>query len=176
MKVLRPVLIYLAVFSVLFLIAILFISNIPSEESKENIVKEQTLKKNQENGDKVDEEILSAEDTINAFVAVIYDYDTSERAFYEGAEEYMTELAFSKLVPLQAEEESQESIHMTSILDETKHYYHVISDEQIEVLSEIWYRVSGTGNFRIRQILKLRLILEDRWLIQECSVLDTLEE
>lgn len=176
MKVFKPILIFIAVFSVLFLITILFVSNMSSGESKENIVNEQTLKENQETSDNVEDEMLSVEETVNAFVAVIYDYDTSERAFYEGAEEYMTELAFRKLVPLQTEEESQEPIHMISTLDETKHYYREITKEQIEVLSEIWYRVSGTGNFRIRQILKLRLTLEDRWLIQECSVLDTLEE
>ena len=176
MKVLKPILIFYAVFSLLFLVAILFVLKTPSEENKGMTVEEQTERQEKATVDNSTEKIRTVEETVNAFVAVIYDYDTSERAFYEGAEDYMTEAAYEKLVPFQASEEPQEPIHMVSILDEARHYYHNISDEQVEVLSEIWYRVSGSGEFRIRQILKLRLIFDECWLIQECNILDTLEE
>lgn len=176
MKFAKPFLIFLLVFFILFLIAIIIISGIPPGQSENAIGETHTLKEFKKDEEDEMDAVLPVEEIVNAFIAVIYDYDTSERAFYEGADKYMTESAYLKLVPLQNEDEPTDIPHMISVLDEVKHYYRHINDEQVEVLSEVWYRVTGTGEYRIRAILKLKLILEDQWLIQECSVLDTLEE
>ena len=40
----------------------------------------------------------------------------------------------------------------------------------------VWYRLSGSGNFGIRQIVELSLAQEDGWKIDRCTVLDTMEQ
>lgn len=182
MKFAKPILIFIAVFFALFLIAIMIFTGLSSEQGRDIVEETHVLQESEEDSESNDEkteakeEILTVEETVNAFVAIIYDYDTSERAFYEGAEEYMTESAYAKLIPMQENEEPIDALHMISVLDEAKHYYREVAEEQVEVLSEVWYRVSGTGEYRIRQILKLKLVLKEQWLVQECGVLDTLEE
>jgi len=154
--------------------AIVIFWEIASEEK----VKENQVVKSQNNS-KVSEsdiDMKSIEEYIQLFTKVIYNYDTNERNFYEGAEKYMTEKAYEILVPLPVSNE--EPIRsMKSELQEVTCYYREIDPKEVEAIVEIWYTLSGTGEFRIRNLIKLQLIqAEGEWKINEFTVLETLEE
>ena len=136
----------------------------PEENQEQNPVKEE-------------QEILSPGETIQQFADVIYTYDTSERPFYEGAEEYMTPEAYEVLVPMQDPEETDGApIKMTSKLDSVTCYYKVSDSPQVEAIADVEYSLSGMGDFRNHQFLKLVLTYTDGWKISECTVLATIEQ
>lgn len=121
---------------------------------------------------------LSAEETLRAFAEILYTYDTRERMFYEGADRYMTDKAYEQLVPLQdAEEENIPVRQMVSRLKEITCYFRPTAKGKIEAMAEVWYQLSGTGDYGVRQILKLVVVEdEDGWKVSECTVLDTMEQ
>lgn len=121
---------------------------------------------------------LSAEETLRAFAEILYTYDTRERMFYEGADRYMTDKAYEQLVPLQdAEEENIPVRQMVSRLKEITCYFRPAAKGKIEAMAEVWYQLSGTGDYGVRQILKLALVEdEDGWKVSECTVVDTMEQ
>ena len=97
--------------------------------------------------------------------------------FYEGAEQYMTEEAYETLVPLQDPEESGESpVQMTSKLIDLSCYYSMSNNSPIEVIVDVEYTLSGMGDFRNHQLIKVELINTDGWKISECTVLATIEQ
>lgn len=57
-----------------------------------------------------------------AFAQILYQYDTVERRFYEGAEEYMTQAAYGKFCPLSEQEDTQGAVRMRSTLVEANVY------------------------------------------------------
>lgn len=99
---------------------------------------------------------LSAEETLRALAEILYTYDTRERMFYEGAERYMTDKAYEQLVPLQdTEEEDLPVRQMVSRLKEITCYFRPTAEGKTEAMAEVWYQLSGTGDYGVRQILKL---------------------
>ncbi|MDD3361832.1 MAG: hypothetical protein PHW34_09195 [Hespellia sp.] len=142
-----------------------FDSNVTGSENNRSQIESETVK-------------LSAEETVKAYAQVIYTYSTTERYFYEGAEEYMTKAAYRSLVPMtdaEANGEEIEAQEMHSQLQDIVSYYRPDGDD-IHVLSEVHFTLSGSGEYKIRHILKMKLIQQDGWKISECSVLDTMEE
>ena len=136
----------------------------PEENQEQNPVKEE-------------QKILSPDETIQQFAEVIYTYDTSERPFYAGAEEYMTPEAYEVLVPMQDPEASDEApIQMTSKLDSVTCYYKGSDSPQLEAIADVEYSLSGMGDFRNHQLLKFVLTYTDGWKISECTVLATIEQ
>lgn len=125
------------------------------------------------------EEVLSPEETIRGLVEVLYTYDTSERMFYEGAETFMTREAYEAIVPLADEEDMSGDLQvnrMVSELQELTCYFRTAEQGQVEALAVVWYRLSGSGEFGIRQIVRMLLVQEEGWKIDECTVLDTMEQ
>lgn len=125
------------------------------------------------------EKMLSPEETIRGLVEVLYTYDTSERMFYEGAETFMTKEAYKAIVPLADDEDGSGEMQvnrMVSELQELTCYFRTAEQGQVEALAVIWYRLSGSGEFGIRQIVRMSLVQEDGWKIDECTVLDTMEQ
>lgn len=120
--------------------------------------------------------VMSAEETIRAFTDLIYTYDTSERRFYEGTDAYMTESAYERMVPMQSEEVAMGIRSMSSELLDITTYYRIEDEKHLSVLAEVWYRLSSSGEFRCRQLIKLQLIKADKWVINDYTVLDTMEE
>lgn len=125
------------------------------------------------------EKMLSPEETIRGLVEVLYTYDTSERMFYEGAETFMTREAYETIVPLADGEDDSGEMQvnrMVSELQELTCYFRTAEQGRVEALAVIWYRLSGSGEFGIRQIVRMSLVQEDGWKINECTVLDTMEQ
>lgn len=124
------------------------------------------------------QDTMSLDETIYAFADTIYSYDTKQRNYYEGAEKFMTPEGFDRFVPLHDEaQEDGAAVQMSSILQEFDCYYKPVDDRHMEAIAEIWFTLSGTGEFRIRQLIKLSIIRDDdSWKIDECTILDTLEE
>lgn len=121
--------------------------------------------------------VLSPEDTIRKFAEVIYTYDTRERPFYEGAEQYMTAEAYETLVPLQDPGESEEPpVQMTSKLENVSCYYNMSNNSPMEAIVDVEYTLSGMGDFRNHQLLKVVLVYTDGWRISECTVMATIEQ
>lgn len=114
-------------------------------------------------------------DTITEeFIKIIYEYDTSERKYFEGADEYMTTEAYEKFIPLPADEDVGEVyFHMQSEIQSYQLYKRVISDEQVEFVAEIYFTVSGSGEYSQCHIVKLCLENDEGWLITSCDVLTT---
>ena len=163
----RLFIVFVAIVFVLLAISAFLMINIgiePEENQEQNLVKEE-------------QKILSPDETIQQFAEVIYTYDTSERPFYAGAEEYMTPEAYEVLVPMQDPEASDEApIQMTSKLDSVTCYYKGSDSPQLEAIADVEYSLSGMGDFRNNQLLKFVLTYTDGWKISECTVLATIEQ
>lgn len=121
---------------------------------------------------------LSAEETLRSLAEILYTYDTRERMFYEGADQYMTDKAYEQLVPLQDTGEEKLPVRqMVSQLKEMTCYFRPAAEGKMEAIAEVWYQLSGTGDYGIRQILKFVLVEDgDGWKVSECTVLDTMEQ
>lgn len=65
---------------------------------------------------------------------------------------------------------------MVSELKELTCYFRTIGQGRAESIAVVWYRLSGSGNFGIRQIVELSLVQEAGWKIDRCTVLDTMEQ
>lgn len=117
----------------------------------------------------------SPETVAGEFFSVIYEYDTSTRLFYEGAEEYMTRDAYEQLLPMPSEGNTEDVFfHMQSRLEDFLIYKREISETEVELMAEVHFSVSGSGEYMQRQIIKLRMQLEnEQWIITACTVMDT---
>lgn len=122
-------------------------------------------------------EMASPEEAVRQFAEVVYTYDTRERQFYEGVEDYMTAEAYAALVPLQDPDEAGEDapIQMISELEGITCYYNMSENAGLEGIAEIEYSLSGMGDYSNMQLLKFALVYADGWKISECTVLATIE-
>lgn len=120
-------------------------------------------------------EIKSPETVAGEFFAVIYEYDTSKRLFYEGADMFMTKEAYEQLLPMPSEENIEEPyFHMKSSLEHFLIYKREVSATEVELMAEVHFSLSGSGVYTQRQIVKLYMELDgEQWLITACNVLDT---
>lgn len=120
------------------------------------------------------------EQFLQSFAEVLYTYDTRERRFYEGTEAFMTPKAYAEFAPFSDEDmaESGEKIPaVISSLQEAKCYYSCFSEAEAEVIMESCFTLSGSGNGKILQYIKLNIGKQDNeWIITGISVLDTLEQ
>ena len=87
----------------------------------------------------------------------------------------MTKAAYEQLVPMPSEEVMDDGyFHMQSSLENYLIYKREISETEVELVAEIHFSVSGSGDYTQRQIVKLCMQLENKqWIITGCSVLDT---
>lgn len=116
---------------------------------------------------------------LTGFARNIYEYDTKERKFYVGAQDYMTESAFRAFAPLEGEDRNAgpEEARVQSRLLETKGYYYFADDFHAEVVMESRFTLSAGENGSLTQYLKLSAEKEDGvWLITDCHVIDTMEQ
>lgn len=116
---------------------------------------------------------------LEGFAGVIYEYDTRERKFYVGAQDYMTENAFRAFAPLEGEggDAGPEDVRVQSRLLETKQYCYFEDDSHAEVIMESRFTLSAGENGSLMQYLKLSVEKEGgAWLITDCHVIDTLEQ
>lgn len=115
---------------------------------------------------------------LGGFAEVLYQYDTDERKFYEGAEAYMTDEAFQILRPPDvAGSEEGQGVRVRSSLISTDMYAYYDSEVKAEVILESRFTLSQTANGSVTQYLKLSLEkMEGQWVVTECYVIDTLEE
>lgn len=123
------------------------------------------------------QEDLSAR--LAGFARIIYEYDTLERKFYVGAQDYMTEDAFGSFAPLAGEggDDGPEDVRVRSCLLETKSYYCFLDESHAEAVMESRFTLSAGGNGSLIQYLKLSVEKENGvWLITDCHVIDTLEQ
>ena len=176
MKKRKTVLVFLSIFLLLCVLSGIYDRQLAKRELR---IKE--MPKETEMKEKEAQQTLGVEETIQAFAEVVFTYNTAERLYYEGAEVFMTENAYDALIPSpnlddEAEIEDVPVVQMTSELQELQCFYRTGEDGETEVIAEIWYTLSGTGEFRIRQLAKLKLIKQDGWKIDEYTVLDTLEQ
>ena len=118
------------------------------------------------------------QDRLSSFAQVLYQYDTAERKFYEGAEEYMTQQAYGKLYPMSAQEEDgQAAIRVRSTLMDVNIYAFYESSIKAAVILESQFSLSQGTNGSLTQYLKLTLERQKGvWMITECQIIDTLEE
>lgn len=159
---------------VIVVLSVFFILIAYAAKMGQETIKKETEKESERQQEEI--QVMSAEDTIRAFADLIYTYDTSERHFYEGTEVYMTEAAHERMVPMQSEEPDTKIRSMSSKLLDITAYYRMEDENHISVLAEVWYRLSSSGKYRCRQLIKMQLMKEDKWLISDYTVLDTMEE
>lgn len=112
------------------------------------------------------------------FAQILYQYDTAERKFFEGAEEYMTQAAYRAFYPGSAQEEDAPgAVRVQSSLLEANIYAFYESETEADVILESRFSLTQGTNGSLTQYLKLSLEKQDgQWLITECSIIDTLEE
>ena len=168
---------------IVILIAIVCLLHVAQEESRKINVEENDVKKGnaailpsqQMTMMDIQEEL---QDRLYSFAQVLYQYDTAERKFYEGAEEYMTSQAYGKLYPVSAQEEDgQAVIHVRSTLMEVNSYAFYESSTKADVILESRFSLSQGTNGSLTQYLRLTLEWQEGvWMITECQIIDTLEE
>lgn len=114
---------------------------------------------------------------LNGFATTIYQYDTRNRKFYEGADKFMTPAAYQKLVPFP--EEDNDSVTMPSIvstLQQVQFYYRERDVKETEVLMEATFNLSKEKG-QIIQYVKLWVVRKgDEYRIDDYEVVDTLEQ
>lgn len=115
---------------------------------------------------------------LRGFAEVLYQYDTDDRRFYEGAEAYMTDRAFQALRPPDADEaEEGQGARVRSSLVSADIYAYYRSEANAEVIMESRFTLSLAANGSVTQYLKLSVEKADgQWVITECHAIDTLEE
>ncbi len=115
---------------------------------------------------------------LHSFAQILYQYDTAERMFYEGAEEYMTQAAYRKFYPASAQEKDAPGVvRIRSTLIEANIYAFYGSGTEADVILESRFCLTQGANGSLIQYLKLSLEKQEgQWLITECSIVDTLEE
>lgn len=113
-----------------------------------------------------------------SFAQILYQYDTAERKFYEGAAEFMTQQAYGELYPASApEEDGQSAVRVRSTLLEANIYVFYESETEADVILESHFSLSQGTNGSLTQYLRLALERQEgKWLITECQIIDTLEE
>lgn len=119
------------------------------------------------------------DEMLQAFAKVIYTYDTRERKFYEGAENYTTAQAYQRLLPFEEEETEADmnTVAVLSALEESSCYYQLHSKTQADVIMESIFSLSASKNGNIVQYLKLSVERqEDQWKITDIIILDTIEQ
>lgn len=121
---------------------------------------------------------IELHERLYSFALVLYQYDTAERKFYEGAEEYMTQQAYGKLCPVSAQEKDEQgAVRVCSTLLEANIYVFYESMTEAEVILESHFSLTQGTNGSLTQYSKLALERqEEEWLITECQIIDTLEE
>lgn len=177
MKKWKPVLFFMGI---LLLLSILFALTLCKASKREppHPKRQSAERKGGENtpdSGRTQVEPLTLEDMLHAFAEVIYTYDTSVRQYYEGADAYMTEAAYDRMVP-PPDEGGKTEITLVSKLKTMTAYLHRKDDKNVDAIMEAWYTLSGTGDFQIRQLVKIEAVKSDRWLIKDCAVLDTMEQ
>ena len=112
-----------------------------------------------------------------AFAQVLYEYDTEERMFYEGAEEFMTQEANQTLHPGAVEEDGDsQRIRVKSRLISVNVYAYYKEETGADVIMESLFSLSNGTNDSLTQYLKLSLVKQDgSWMITACSAIDTIE-
>lgn len=146
-----------------------------------------TVKEMEENTDKIvhEQEVVNKEleEMLQAFAEIMYSYDTRERNFYEGTEEYLTAQAYQQLVPFREEdlEDSKdavaEKIEVVSNLENSLYYSRILSEMQVEVIMESVFTLSASKNGNVVQYLKLSVeSREGQWKITDICVLYTEEQ
>ncbi len=112
------------------------------------------------------------------FAQTLYQYDTAERKFYEGAEEYMTQAAYREFYPASAQEkDAPGAVRVRSTLMEANIYAFYESETEADVILESRFSLTQGTNGSLTQYLRLSLEKQEgQWLITECSIIDTLEE
>ena len=140
------------------------------DEPKKVVIEGSKVEEVERNSKTESPEIVAGE-----FFSVIYEYDTSTRLFYEGAEAYMTRDAYEQLLPMPSEDNTEDVFfHMQSRLEDFLIYKRAISETEVELMAEVHFSVSGSGEYTQRQIVKLRMQLENgQWIITACTVMDT---
>ena len=140
------------------------------DEPKKVVIEGSKVEEVERNSKTESPEIVAGE-----FFSVIYEYDTSMRLFYEGAEAYMTRDAYEQLLPMPSEDNTEDVFfHMQSRLEDFSIYKREISETEVELMAEVHFSVSGSGEYTQRQIVKLRMQLEnEQWIITACTVMDT---
>jgi|GEM_PF-4477175 len=173
----KPILIFIIIFSVLVISAgvVMNMSTAQKIEEKEESTGESETVSSELALSDIERD-KSLQDTIHAFAEVLYTYDTRERKFYEGADQYMTDIGYKSIVPLADGTEGETVVNMSSKLDKIICYYRKGSTDNEEVLAEVWYSISGAGDYQIQQIIKINAIYQENWKISQCTVLSTMEQ
>lgn len=119
------------------------------------------------------------EEMLQEFAKLMYTYDTRERNFYEGTENYTTTQAYHKIMPFlpgkTEEDKGVETATVVSELEETSCYYRSLSETQLEAILESKFILNK--NETIVQYLKLSVEkLEKQWKITDISILETIEQ
>lgn len=112
------------------------------------------------------------------FAQILYQYDTAERKFYEGAEEYMTQAAYREFYPAGAQEkDAPGAVRVRSTLMEANIYAFYGSETEADVILESRFSLTQGTNGSLTQYLKLSMEKQEgQWMITECSIIGTLEE
>ena len=101
------------------------------DEPKKVVIEGSKVEEVERNSKTESPEIVAGE-----FFSVIYEYDTSTRLFYEGAEAYMTRDAYEQLLPMPSEGNTEDVFfHMQSRLEDFSIYKREISETEVELLA-----------------------------------------
>lgn len=132
-------------------------------------------------------EIEGVTKTLNQFTNLIYNYDSSQRKYYEGTDQYMTKSGYERFVPGDSGEgtnegtteyESEPVVTSRLSLNQIEYFYNFHNSNEVKVIAKADITSSFINQNKSTQFLSLLLIKQEdsKWLISFCEVVDTINE
>jgi len=157
-------------------------TSIQTDSERETEVKEEAVmpyEETERSSEEKDKQDMQA--VLSGFADTIYNYDTSDRMFYEGCEQYMTDEAYLNFAPLSDPEEKknmeEEPITVVSSLVSMISYERIISETEVEIMMEAIFTTAASGENQTYQLMKLSLVKnEENWKISHTKIVDTIEQ
>lgn len=127
-------------------------------------------------------ELKNIRTVLDGFTNQIYNYNSSQRQYYEGVEIYMTPSGYERFIPGDiGEEESALSYEQPNkeqqlTLNQVQYFYNFVSDIEVKVMVKADFTSSLVNQNKSIQYLEATVLKQENgaWLISNCEIVDTI--
>lgn len=127
-------------------------------------------------------EIKNIRTVLDGFTNQIYNYNSSERKYYEGVDIYMTPSGYERFIPGDiGEEDSELSYEQPNMvqrltLNQVQYFYNFVSEIEVKVIMKADITSSLVNQNKTIQYLDATMLKQENgsWLISDCAIVDTI--
>lgn len=132
--------------------------------------------------DRSKNELKNVRTVLDGFTNQIYNYNSSERQYYEGVDIYMTPSGYERFIPGdRGEEDSELSYEQPNMaqqltLNQVQYFYNFVSDMEVKVMVKADFTSSLVNQNKSIQYLEATVLKQENgaWLISNCEIVDTI--